>query len=259
MNRNYLLTAVLSLVFFVSQAQVEKIDTDRPDQTESPYTVPKKWIQFEMGFGREKDKPDADFKTIFSQYPTLLTKYGLGKRLELRLITEFAGLKEETQNGTSRHSGLHSVQLGGKVNLFNEKGLRPRTSLIAHYDLARLRKWYRDSVDGFNFRFTMQNSISKTVGLGYNIGMEWDRFGSPPAFIYTVAPGFNISDKWYAYIEMFGSVWKNESPEHSIDGGIAYYITDNFKVDISAGLGINKKAPDNYFAIGGSFRFKTGK
>jgi len=175
------------------------------------------------------------------------------------LITELASIKEEAVNGNYRNSGLHSVQLGGKVNFFGEKGLRPKISLIAHYDLARLRKWYRDTVDGFNFRFTMQNSISKLVALGYNIGMEWDRFGSPPAFIYTFAPGFNISEKWYAYIEAFGSVWKGEAPESSIDGGIAWYITGNFKIDISGGLGINEKAPDNYFAIGASFRFKTGK
>ncbi len=240
-------------------AQVDKIDTDRPDQTESAVTVPKKWVQLEMGFMREREKITPGFNDYYIQHPTLLTKYGLGKRVEIRLITEFATYKDAAVNGTFSKSGINAVELGGKLSLLEEKGLRPKTSLIAHYDFARLRTLYKDSIDGVNFRFSMQHTLSKLVSLGYNIGMEWERFGSPPAYVYTLAPGFNISEKWYAYIEIFGSIWKYEAPENSVDCGIAYYISDNFKVDLSAGLGINKKAPDNYFAIGASFRFKTGK
>ena len=103
----------------------------------------------------------------------------------------------------------------------------------------------------------MQHSITKKLSLGYNIGMSWERFGAAPAYIYTFAPGFSIDDNWYAYIELFGFTRKNEKPGSSIDGGIAYYINNNFKVDASAGFGLNKKAPDSYFAIGASVRFKT--
>ena len=249
-------------VFFCSLpgfAQVEKIDTDRPDQTESPYIVPRKWMQFEMGFLRERDKLSGGYRSTYFEYPTLLTKYGLGKRVELRLITGLASSSEEAANGTFTVSGLHNVQLGGKVNIAREKKMMPMISLIAHYDFARLRKWYRDSVDGVNFRFTIQKTLTPLVALGLNLGMEWERFGSPPAYIYTFAPGFNISEKWYAYIEAFGSIWKYESPENGIDGGIAYYISNDLKIDLSAGFGISKKAPDSYIAIGASFRFKTGK
>lgn len=252
-------TIILLFIAVGGFSQTEKIDTDRPDQTESPYTVPGKWVQFEMGFLRERDRQSGNYKSIYFEYPTLLTKYGIGKRFELRLITGLASLKEEVVNGTSTASGLHNLQLGGKVNIFKEKKIAPMVSLIAHYDFARFRKWYKDSVDGVNFRFTIQKTLTPLVGLGLNLGMEWERFGSPPAYIYTFAPGFNLSEKWYAYIELFGSVWKNDDPEHSIDGGIAYYLNPNLKLDISAGFGINKKAPDNYIAIGASFRFKTGR
>ncbi|MEO6541590.1 MAG: transporter, partial [Ferruginibacter sp.] len=135
----------------------------------------------------------------------------------------------------------------------------PKTSFIAHYDFARIRSLDKDTVDGANFRFTMQHTITKIISLGYNIGMEWSRFGTQPAYIYTFAPGFNISEKWYAYIEAFGFIRKDDAPENSIDGGLAYYINDNFKVDVSAGFGISKNAPDHYMAIGASFRFKAGR
>lgn len=255
MVKSVLFTVTFLCCAFTVLAQPDKIDTDRPDQTESASTVPKKWVQFEMGFLKQKNYTDEDY----FQHPSLLTKYGIGKRLEIRLITEWATFKYKAVNGVYSVTGINSVQLGGKVNFFDEKGIRPKTSLIAHYDFGRLRTLYKDSIDGLNFRFTLQNTISKVVSIGYNIGMEWDRFGSPPACIYTFAPGFNIGEKWYGYIEIFGSIWKDEKPETSIDGGIAYFVTDNLKLDISSGFGISKAAPDWYVAIGGSFRFKAGK
>jgi hypothetical protein len=239
-----------------------KIDTDRPDQTESPFTVPKNWMQFETGFLRQVEKniypAYREWKDVYLQHPVLLTKYGVSKWAELRLITGIGTYKLKDHDTISfKESGLETVQLGGKVNFFKEKGIRPKTSLIAHYDFGSLRTIRKDTLDGLNFRFTMQHRLSSKLSLSYNLGMEWRRFGFPPAYIYTFAPGFNISDKWYAYIEAFGFIWKDEAPENSIDGGIAYYVNDDFKVDVSAGFGINKKAPDNYFALGASFRFKT--
>lgn len=240
--------------------QTDKIDTDRPDQTESAVTVPKKWMQFEIGFSKQGDKYQPNSKVYEYQYPTLLTKYGLTKHFELRLITTYGSDKGIWNNVViDKDNGFQSVQLGGKVNFFDEKGLRPKTSLIAHYDFSRLRSMYKDTIDGLNFRFTMQHTLSKKISLGYNLGMEWERFGHPPAYIYTLAPGMDLCDNWYAYIELFGFIFKNQKPQHSFDAGVAYYVLPNLKLDLSAGLGISKEAPDWYVAIGGSFRFKTGK
>jgi hypothetical protein len=259
MIKNILLP-VLLLIAVTATAQIEKIDTDRPDQTESPFTVPKNWMQFEMGFSKGADKYQGRFKDIYFEHPTLLSKYGVSKCAELRLITTYATSRGKENNTIiDREHGLAAVELGGKVNLVKEKGLCPRISLLGHYDFARLRTLFRDTIDGANFRFTLQHTLSQKVAIGYNLGMEWDRFDKDPAYVYTLTTGFNLGEKWYAYIEAFGSLWKNESPEHSVDSGVAYYISDDLKLDISSGFGINKKAQDNYVAIGASFRFKTGK
>ncbi|MGH2552195.1 MAG: hypothetical protein ACRDEB_00670 [Chitinophagaceae bacterium] len=58
------------------------------------------------------------------------------------------------------------------------------------------------------------------------------------------------------YCEAFGFFYKGVAPEHSLDGGIAYFINDNMKVDASVGFGVSPVAPKNYVAIGYSFRFK---
>jgi hypothetical protein len=77
-------------------AQMGRIDTDRPDQTESAFLVPAHWLQFEMGCNQQATvgkKPDEYL------LPTLLSKYGLGKRAELRLITTVQSLRTNHSPG----------------------------------------------------------------------------------------------------------------------------------------------------------------
>lgn len=252
-----LLTGAFCLGILFGYAQVEKIDTDRPDQTESAVTVPKKWFQFELGMLRQKN----DAYSVSFEHPTLLSKYGISKRVEFRLITTVASEVEDIPNLPKQtESGLVPVEIGAKIALWEEKKLLPKTSLIFHFGIPKFasKKFQADKLAP-NFRFTMQNSITSTMAIGYNLGAEWDGYNKEATWIYTFAPGFNLSEKWYAYIEAFGFISKPNEPEHSLDGGIAYYINRNFKIDLSSGFGISKAAPDWYIAVGASFRFKAGK
>ena len=251
---------LLSLALFCTaalcQAQVEKIDTDRPDQTESAVTVPKKWLQFEFGLSAQTT---TSLENEF-QHPTLLSKYGLGKRIELRLITTVQTNTYFDIQNKEKETGLSPVEIGTKIALWEEKKFIPKTSLLFHVTIPKLAsKKFKANKLAPNFRFSMQHTISKLIGIGYNLGAEWDGFSDEATWIYTFAPGFNISEKWYGYVEAFGFVSKKNKPEHNLDGGIAYYINRDFKVDLSSGFGISKEAPDWYVAIGASFRFKTGK
>lgn len=251
-----------TLFSVVAFAQTEKIEPDRPGQTITPTTIPGKWTQFETGSLLQIEKHYPSLKDYFIQHPSLLTKYGLGNRFELRLITDLATIKEENVNGTTLRTGITNVQLGGKFNFLKEKGVRPKVSLIAHYDFQRFRTLDKaDSIDGANFRFAMLHTLSKTISIGYNIGMSWRSFRYVPAYIYTISPRFNINEKWFAYIEVYGSFKrpKKFNPENNIGAGFAYYVNNNFKIDASAGFGLSKEAPDKFYSIGASFRFKTGK
>lgn len=59
----------------------ERIETDRPDQTETPFLLPKKYFQAEFGFNGEA------YANGVNQFlhPAALLKYGLSNRLELRV------------------------------------------------------------------------------------------------------------------------------------------------------------------------------
>ena len=246
---------IFQLLLFLSiilKAQ-DKIDTDRPDQTESVNTVPKNYFQAEFGFNKENTF-NNNYDLI---YPTALLKYGL-KRFEFRLEANIRSSYEHLIPNPKWTSGFDPITVGCKIAMWEEKSIIPKTSLILSTGIPTLAsKSFRAVHFAPAFRFTMQNSLTDNIALGYNLGAEWDGYGTTPVWIYTFAPGFDLGDKWYAYVEAFGFIQKNEKPQHNLDGGIAYYISNDVKVDASLGFGISETSPRNYFALGFSFRINT--
>jgi hypothetical protein len=252
---------VIPLLFLIAFADSgfaqEKIDTDRPDQTESPVTAPKKWAQFEFGFGKQATNADENE----FQHPTLLSKYGITKRIELRLITTWSTMTDHSNPFLKEtYSGISPVEIGTKIALWEENKLLPKTSILLHVTIPKLasKKLQAEKLAP-NFRFSMQHTVSKVVGIGYNLGAEWDGYSNHPSWIYTFTSGFNLGEKWYTYVETFGAISKQEKPQNNIDAGLVYWISNDLKVDLSSGFGISKEAPDWYVAAGVSFRFRTGK
>ncbi len=95
----------LILSCYFSFAQDDEIETDRPDQTDSPIPVNKNQVQVEQGFKLEKDE---GISTINSN--TLL-RYGLLKHMELRLESDFV----HTLSTSSSSTELQPLEIGTKI------------------------------------------------------------------------------------------------------------------------------------------------
>ena len=106
----FLWIIILLLFCTCIEAQVEKIDTDRPDQTESVETVPRNYFQAEFGFNKE-NLFDRNYDLI---YPTALFKYGL-KKFELRLETTFRSSYEHLVPNPKWTTGIDPVLIGIKT------------------------------------------------------------------------------------------------------------------------------------------------
>jgi Putative MetA-pathway of phenol degradation len=237
---------MLSSPFIVAQT-TEPIQADRPDQTETPAIVPKGMFQVETGFTFQKNEDFSKTNTL----PTVLWKYGLNENLELRLITEFLSEKINDE----KNDGLAPIYLGFKVKLAEENGIIPKASFIAHigFPSAASTK-YKTNFYAPEFRFVMQHTLLEKMTLSYNLGAEWDGFSAEPTFLYTLTSGYSITNKWGSYIELFGFAPQKNKANHNFDAGITYLINNNFMLDLSSGIGITKNAPDQYLAVGFSFR-----
>lgn len=253
------LSIALIIISLAATAQDEKMITDRPGFTLDPGITAKKWIQGETGFYRETEKLSFGLRDHFTQHPVLVMKYGLVKRVELRAITDLVTQQDAAVNGTGTYRGINRVELGAKFNFLDEKGIIPQASLIAHYHFNHLRTIFRDTIDGADLRLAFRHNISETFLIRYNAGLLWKHFGSQQYFVYSFSPAFNFGERWNAFIEVYGYLREKTHAMNSLDAGLAFYISDNFKIDASAGLGLSKLAPDYFYAVGLSFRFKTSK
>ncbi len=235
------------------QGQLSPIQTDRPDQTECPFIVPAKWLQAENGFLNERvDKTEKK-----STHPSVLWRLGISRNLEVRLITEFT----TERNGNTSRTGLNPLAAGVKIKIAEEKGLLPEMALIGHLTSGKLgSRYFKNDYTAPSFRFTMQHSLSETVSLSYNVGAAWDGQSPETAYLYTLSTGFSITSKLGAYTELYGFAPEKSRADHRADAGVTYLLSDHFMLDASAGLGITKKnAPENYYALGFSYRFRVLK
>ena len=126
-----IMAGLMALSMSPMSAQISAIETDRPDQTESPAIVPAGWYQFEGGCAHERAGAD---EPVEGTLPTVLSKVGLTRWMELRVITERARTSV-SEGGTATAHRLVPVEVGAKFRLMEERGLVPCVSLIGHVGL----------------------------------------------------------------------------------------------------------------------------
>lgn len=236
---------VILFLFFSHIAfsqQNGRIETDRPDQTECPFIVKKGFLQAEVGFNRAVEDGVENYLL-----PTSLLKIGLHPLFELRYtIIQEPG------------AGLSTESFGFKTHLMQESGFIPRSALILQYHVNQDR---RDQSElnplphsiGESI-LTFQNSLGGAWGVGYNVGAEYHSDGSVEG-IYRIAPNVNIGKRGYAYTEIFGRFPQTDFTDTWVDGGVAYYISDHVKADVSLGKSL-RQGQSWYVALGISFRMR---
>ncbi|MFM8347270.1 MAG: hypothetical protein ACKOAR_04420, partial [Bacteroidota bacterium] len=148
---------IASVIPFRAAAQATgRMDTDRPDQAECASVVRAGYVQAEAGFNANRF--DTGNEWIF---PTLLAKYGIANKLELRYISVL--------KSTGGAVTYQPDAAGVKVFLFDEKGSRPRATVIAQYhfdDTKRDNSEYnRKQHSVGELMFTFQNNFSERSGI----------------------------------------------------------------------------------------------
>lgn len=251
-NICYTFLILVTMFMFVesSFAQVEPISTDRPDLTESANVIPHKSIQFEAGIFYEKNTQEGLTTKNYS-YPSVLLRYGLLSNLELRM--EIENVKNIIDSiGTSSSKNTFSfATIGAKVNVREEDGLIPAVGFIFSLSIPSLTT---ENVEtdyvGTSINLAMQNSLTDKLSSGLNLGAIWAGSTPEPTFFYTFTLGYEISELFSGFAEVFGFMPEKSISNHVFDFGISFLAMTNLALDASAGFGLTKTSPD-YFINGG--------
>lgn len=248
----YCWLAVLVCTKSYSQEENKHVETDRPNEAEVPYTVPRKMIQLETGVRIERKNETVQT----ALHPVLLAKYGLADWIELRAKSSYATQYLRYIPNDKVSSGMQPLELGIKAAVLKEKRWIPKTAFLLQTGLPRI------SSGAFNaphlaptLRLLMENNVTEKFSINYNAGAEWDGYETQPEWMYTVVPGIDLGEHIHLFVEFYSFLQHAEAPEHTLDGGLEYFIGKNIALDVCSGFGINKAAPPYFFTLGGSVWF----
>jgi hypothetical protein len=251
----------LSIIIFlstpvISQTAKAPLITDRPDQTESPLTVPVNSLQIEIGFLYSNDKNKAnkiEIGTESFEFGSTLFRYGLTESVELRLSGGFIRETVSTPDSSVNKNGISGVKIGTKIYLVGENGLIPETAVIVDFGIPIGSNSFTSKKVIPRFIFAMGHTLSDFFSFSYNLGgvFREDKIFN---LIYSAVLGMGLSDKLGAFVEGYGSKPSNSKTRFLLDAGLTYLILPNLQIDTSIGQAITKEEPDWFINLGVSIR-----
>jgi hypothetical protein len=245
------LTSALLYISLRVVAQVPEINTDRPDQSNTPLLIPKGALQIETGFMVESENSTTATKRNYTYNNTLL-KYGINEHFEMRFNALYLGTSTSSDITTAR--GLGPVSIGMKIKLADERGIWPQTSIISHVNLRSGDTKFKPSYTSNDMTLACAHKINERLSVTYNAGVKWDGESPVATSLYALSFAFNITGKLSAFAESYGFFPEKSKSEHRMDAGITYKINPLFQWDFSAGLGLSENSPDNFISTGLSIR-----
>lgn len=239
---------MLLLPIITCGQNIEPINTDRPDQSDGAYILPKKNFQLETGINFFQSA--GQFTDIIQ---STLLRYGISKTSEVRLLVNEGFIKEE--NTAERNFGLYPVALSAKHGLCKEKKMRPAITAVAYIKLPVATKQYRLNRFASTLLLAFQNDFTDKLGLGYNLGIT--RNGTDDINYYMATASFSavLNSRLSLFGEYFSQFNRVGTPAHNINGGFQYLLHPRLQLDIAAGTSLFDKGETVFETFGVSYRF----
>jgi hypothetical protein len=243
---------------------LRELSTDRPDKTESPYTVDAGRVQVELDFGSYTlDREGRSRSETWAILPMNL-KVGLTNRTDLQLLIEPHVRQTVIDRATSsrnRISGFGDLTIRLKRNMWGNDRGRTALALMPFVKLPTSTNGIGNDAVEFGLILPLAIRISDRLGIGLmtelDMLQEADGEGHAPTFINSATASFSLTDRLGIYTELFtersterGATWTVTG-----DAGLTYALTDDLQLDGGVNLGLTDAADDLQLFVGISRRF----
>lgn len=237
-------------------AAQEPMITDRPDFTESAFTVGSGVAQIEAGYTYFERGP-----TTMHQIGEALIRYGIIPNLEARvLLPSYLSANTDVGPLESDASGFGDANLGIKLGLVqNEAGEGlPSIGLILGSSVPVGADDFTSDAWEPEAKLALGWSVTERIGLGANVnyaqrdpgaGDRYNEFGA------SVSLGLPITARMGAFAEYYAIRPEDRADQDYIDGGVTFSLTDDFQLDGRVGYGLNDIDSDWFFGVGLARRF----
>lgn len=257
-----------SLANPVPRDVMRELSTDRPDKTESPYTVDAGHIQVELDFvtyTRDRSRRGGeDSRTETFNVAPINFKLGLTNSTDLQIVFDSylretvtdrnAGTRERTQ-------GVGDLTIRLKRNLWGNDGGTTALALMPFVKLPTNSEGLGNEAVEFGLIVPLAITVSERIGIGLmteiDLLQESDGKGYAPSFVNSATIAFTLTDRLGLYTELFTERSAERGAEWVVTGdvGLTYAISDNIQLDAGANLGITDAADDINVFVGLSRRF----
>ena len=247
--------------------QLRELSTDRPDQTESPYTVDAGHWQLEMdllNYTYDRDESGGgDVRTRDLAVAPLNLKVGLLPNADLQLMVDpyvSSKVEDRVAGASDKASGFGDITTRLKINFWGNDGGPTAFAMMPFV------KWPLSASDVRN---------GETEGgvifiLGYELPAGWGSAvmtevdsvsdgagGRNTEWINSITFAHDLTDRLGGYVELF--IVTSDAPGHKwqgqFDAGLTYALSDNCQLDLGCNFGITDSAPDYQPFLGISRRF----
>lgn len=241
-----LLTASLQAADFQRE-----LSADRPDTTESPYTVEPGKFQLESSLWAFA-KDDGDETWTLGE---MNLKAGLTASTDLQLVLRpWIHEKADDENTAE---GFGDIEVRVKYNLWgNDSGktagaVMPYVSIPTHTAVST-GEWEGGVI------FPVAIELTETLGLGFQVeaARAWDDDSGEYDWdlLHSIVLGISLTEKLGVFVEYVGVIGDG-AYEATANCGLTWASTENLQWDVAAGVGLNDAAEDFTVAQGVTFRF----
>jgi hypothetical protein len=248
--------------------QMREMATDRPDKTESPYTVDAGHFQIEADIvNYTYDRHNSAFSDTRVETVSIAPvnfKAGLCNNVDFQLVVEtYTSVRvHDRANGTiETRRGFGDIIPRLKWNVWGNDGgatalaLMPFVKLPTNQDDPG-----NNSVEGgLIVPLAVELPRGWAVGLMTEIDINRDDVGSNHhvEFINSITFSHDITGKLAAYAELFSAVSTESNSEWvgTVDLGLTYGLTDDIQLDAGVNIGVTRSADDINPFLGVAWRF----
>jgi hypothetical protein len=240
-----------TLVNPVPAELLRPLSADRPDTTESPYTVDAGHVQIESSVIDWVREGDDDTLTLASTN----LKVGLLHNLDIQFVFD-PYVRLDTED-----DGVGDTQVRLKMNIWGNDGGRTALGVMPFikFPTADDPIGNEETEGGVVVPFAIE--LAEGLGLGlmaeFDAVYDGDDDDYDLEFVHTAVVGFDVTDRVGAFIEYVG-VASSDAPSPyaaSAGVGVTYALNDNCQLDCGVNVGINDAADDLNPFVGFTIRF----
>ena len=230
-------------------------ETDRPDVTESAYTVDAGHLQAETDIFKTEHYNIDKIKTVNNYFNTANIKLGITNSLDFQLvISSLNSSKLAGENTIQKQSGFGGFTFRVKQNIWGNDNGKTALSILPYVNFPSSSD--RKFSGGVVFPFAMALPNGWDLGAQLESELESNQTGNNYHFNFLASATTSHSICKNLDLFMEGVITENNEAklyEYFINGGPTYSISENFHFDCGVYYGIKNISSKTYF-VGMSFR-----